>query len=113
MLVENVPSVASLILFNRWKRGERCSFAVFPCHPKRTQRRSRSCGASPFKALLSKHGELVVKGKECCVLLHFSGKPGFDNKCEEHKKYVSDSDLLGDIYDGRESLIPQTHLGAY
>ena len=29
-------------------------------------------------------------------------KPCFADKCEEHKRYVSDSDFLGDIYDGRE-----------
>ena len=35
------------------------------------------------------------------TLQEFLKRPGFADKCEEHKKYTRDSNLLGDVYDGR------------
>ena len=53
-----------------------------------------------LKLYILNMGNLLWRQKS--VLLQFSGKSGFGNKCEEHQKYASDSDLLGDIYDQRE-----------
>ena len=93
-------------LANGKKKGEHCSFVEFPRHPRRTQR--RPCGASLFRAVHSKHGELILKAKRVfCyrsvkkTLQEFLKRPGFADKCEEHKKYTRDPNLLGDIYDRR------------
>ena len=93
-------------LSNGRKKGERCSFVEFPRHPRRTQR--KPCGALLFKTIRSKHGELILKAKRVfCyrsvkkTLEEFLKRPGFADKCEQHKKCPRDPNLLGDIYDGR------------
>ena len=91
---------------NGRKKGRRCSFVEFPNHPRRAQR--KPCGASLFKAVRSKSGELILKAKRvfcyCPVkktLEEFLKRPGFGEKCEEFKQSSQDPDLLSDIYDGR------------
>lgn len=93
-------------LSNGRKKGERCSFVEFPHHPHRTQR--KPCGASLFKTVRSKHGELILKAKRVfCyrsvkrTLQEFLKRPGFSEKCEQYKKCPRDPNFLGDIYDGR------------
>lgn len=93
-------------LSNGRKKGERCSFVEFPQHPRRTQR--KPCGASLFKAVRSKHGELILKAKRVfCyrsvkkTLQEFLKRPGFADKCEQYKNSPRDPNLLGDICDGR------------
>ena len=93
-------------LSNGWKKGERWSFVEFPHHPHRSQR--RPSGAALFKAVHSKHGELILKEKRvfcyCSVkktLQEFLKLPGFSEKCEQYKKHPQDPNFLGDIYDGR------------
>lgn len=92
-------------LSNGKKKGERCSFVEFPQHPRRTQR--KPCGASLFKAVRFKHGELILKARVFCyrsvkkTLQEFLKRPGFADKCEQYKKSPQDPNLLGDIYDGR------------
>ena len=110
LFVQNVLHVTNLRtvyeLSNGRKKGERCSFVEFPHHPHRSQR--RSCGAALFKAVRSKHGELILKAKRVfCyrsvkkTLQEFLKRPGFSEKCEQYKKCPRDPNFLGDIYDGR------------
>lgn len=93
-------------LANGRKKGKRCSFVEFPDHLRRTLR--KPCGASLFKAVRSKNGDLILKAKRVfCyrrvkkTLKEFLKRPGFGEKCEEFKKEPRDPELLGDIYDGR------------
>ena len=92
-------------LSNEWKKGERCSFVEFPHHPHRSQR--RPSGAALFKAVHSKHRELILKATRvfcyCSVkktLQEFLKLPGFSEKYEQYKKRPQDPNFLGDIYDG-------------
>ena len=130
LFIQNVLHVTNLRnvyeLSNGRKKGERCSFVEFPHHPHRSQR--RSCGAALFKAVRSKHGELILKAKRVfCyrsvkkTLQEFLKRPGFSEKCEQYKKCPWDPNFLGDIYEsGRisrvqkesPSLMPPIHLDA-
>ena len=93
-------------LANGRKRGKRCSFVEFPYHLRRTQQ--KPCGTSLFKAVRSKNGDLILKAKRVfCnrpvkkTLKEFLKRPGFGEKCEDFNKEPRDSELLGDIFDGR------------
>ena len=86
-------------LSNGWKKGERWSFVEFPHHPHRSQR--RPSGAALFKAVHSKHGELILKAKRvfcyCSVkktLQEFLKLPGFSEKYEQYKKRPQDPNFL-------------------
>ncbi|PFX11902.1 hypothetical protein AWC38_SpisGene24223 [Stylophora pistillata] len=84
------PEECVRTLTNGRKKGERCKFVEFPNHRSRTQR--KACGASLFKSVPSKNGDVILKAKRVfCyhsvkkTLPEFLKRPGFAEKCEEFR----------------------------